>query len=236
MVKTQAHRKLFPNVPDEKIVVVPNGLNPDEFTETVEKNPYLVLNTSSPERHIDATMDAFERLIEKYPDKPWRLAWYYGWHNYEKWHKDDPEMMAFMKKQQARFEKLKEKGLAEGGHMISQTDIARKYLEAGIFFYPTQFYEIHCISASKAQLAGCYPVTSDFAALDETVQYGTKVHTSGEKWGKGKFFGDCENTEKYAEIIATLGNEEAEEIKGSREWAKETYNWNRIAGLWLSEI
>lgn len=231
-VKTKSHRVLFPNVPDEKIAIVPNGIEPELFEEKIEKNPYLILNTSSPDRHIDATLDVFEELIKRQPDKPWKLAWYYGWKNYVDFRQDDPEAMEYYKIQSERFNKLVKEGRAEGGTMISHKEIARKYLEAGIFFYPTQFYEIHCISAVKAQLAGCYSVTSDAFALNETIQYGTKINTDSKRWYDGeKTFGDVQ-IDKYIEALS-IGEERELEIEGEREWAKENFNWDKISNEWL---
>ena len=230
-VKTKAHRNLFPSIPDEKFAIIPNGLDPEPFKREVKRNPYLILNTSSPERHLDATLDVFEKLIEK-SDKPWKLAWYYGWHHYLRWHKDHKGLMDYYRVQNARFQKLVKAGRAEGGMMIPQNEIAKKYLEAGVFLYPTQFFEIHCISAAKAQLAGCRMITSDFAALNETVQFGDKIHTSGKKWGTSDTFGDTENIDKYVEEILKGGDVSEEQSK----WSEDTYRWERISKLWLSEI
>jgi len=227
-VKSKAQRKLFPNIPDEKFAIIPNGVDPLLFEEKIEKNPYLILNTSSPDRHLDATLDIFEELIKR-SDKPWKLAWYYGWGVYDQVHADNKEMMDWKDKQMARFDKLVAEGRAEGGYMISHPEIAKKYLEAGIFLYSTSFYEIHCISAVKAQLAGCRMITSDFAALEETVN-GIKIHTEGKKWGKESTFGD-DNIEEYIKMIIS-----GEGTIGDKEWAKETYNWDLISSQWNNEI
>jgi glycosyltransferase involved in cell wall biosynthesis len=227
-VKTEAHRRLFPLIPDNKFAIIPNGLDPKHFEQKVERNPYLILNTSSADRHLDATLDIFEKLIEK-SDKPWKLAWYYGWRTFDNVHENNQELMAWKQKQVERFERLKAMGRAEGGTMISHGEIAKKYLEAGVFLYPTEFYEIHCISAAKAQAAGCRLVTSDFAALNETVKHGTKIHTKGDKWGWSATFGDTENTDLY--INAILDGQPYEEEK-ERLWALETFNWDTIAEKW----
>jgi len=231
-VKTQAHRKLYPNIPDEKIVIIPNGVDPSQFenkVDKVEKNPYLILNTSSPDRHLDTTLDVFEKLIKK-SDKPWKLAWYYGWEVYDGVHSEDGEMMKWRDKQKTRFDKLVKEGRAEGGTMISHGEIAKKYLEAGIFLYGTQFFEIHCISAVKAQLAECKMVTSDFAALAETVsEVHEKVHTEGEKWGKESILGD-DQPEKYVEMILKSSN------VSSKEWAIDRYTWEKLAKQWDKEL
>jgi glycosyltransferase involved in cell wall biosynthesis len=225
-VKTNAHRILFPSVPDEKVAIIPNGIDAKMFEEKVEKNPYLILSTSSPDRHLDATLDVFEELIRRQPEKPWKLAWYYGWGIYDSVHKDNKEMMGWKERQVARYEKLREEGRFEGGTMLSHTEIARKYLESGVFLYPTQFYEIHCISALKAQIAGCKTITSDFAALDETVKKGIKIHTEGEKWGKENTFGDSENRDKYVEAI--IDGEESGSVPNDVDWNCVSEKWNKI--------
>ena len=231
-VKTKAHRDLYPNIPDDKFAIIPNGVDPSLFNQDVEKNPYLILNTSSADRHLDATLDIFEELIKRQPEKPWRLAWYYGWGVYDDMHAGNKEMMDWKVKQADRLNALKTQGRAEGGHMIGHKEIAKKYLEAGIFLYPTQFYEIHCISAVKAQLAGCKMITSDFSALNETVNYGIRLKTSGAKWGKENTFGDTENVMKYVDKIIDHMPVNEEE----REWAKETYNWDNISKQWQQEL
>lgn len=230
MVKTKAHRVLFPNVPDEKISVIPNGIDPGLFVGDSKKNPYLILNTSSADRHLDATLDVFESLIREQPDKPWKLAWYYGWGVYDSVHSGDKKMMSWKKEQMERFNILVKYGRAEGGTMIGHKEIAKKYLEAGVFLYPTQFYEIHCISAVKAQLAGCKMVTSDFAALAETSKNSKKVHTDGKRWGAESTFGDAENRDKYVEAILGYQTED------HREEVKNEYSWERIGGTWMKNL
>jgi glycosyltransferase involved in cell wall biosynthesis len=224
-LKSNAHKILFPTIPDEKVVLAPNGIDLSLFEKSVERNPYLILNTSSPERHLDATLDVFEELIQKQPEKPWKLAWYYGWGVYDDVHEKNEEMMAWKKKQTERFDNLVKEGRAEGGYMLPHSEIAKKYLEAGVFLYPTQFYEIDCISARKAQIAGCKVVTSDFAALKETVQFGAKIHTEGEKWGRESTFGDTGNVGLYVEsILDGLGSSEGFQAKH--------FGWNSIANKW----
>ncbi len=230
-VKTNAHRILFPNIPDEKIVIIPNGLDVSMFeNQNVERNPYLILNTSSPDRHLEATLDIFEKIITQ-SDKPWKLAWYYGWGVYDSVHENNHELLAYKKNCMERFNKLVEQGRAEGGTMIGHKDIARKYLEAGVFLYPTQFYEIHCISAAKAQAAGCACVTSDFAALDETIMFGNKLHTDGERWKRDNTFGDLGKEDRYIKAIKYTKPHPSQQDK-----AKQRFGWDLIATKWENEL
>lgn len=236
MVKTKAHRVLFPNVLDEKFSIIPNGIDPSLFEKKVEKNPYLILNTSSADRHLDATLDVFEELIERQPEKPWKLAWYYGWGVYDSVHEGNKEMMEWKKKQMERFEKLVKEGRAEGGTMLGHKEIAEKYLEAGIFLYPTQFYEIFCISAVKARLAKCLIIASDFAALKETITGGARIHTSGNRWGAENTFGDDENIEAYVNAIADSAKVINDENMYDSEVAKNEYHWLNVSNQWNENI
>jgi tetratricopeptide (TPR) repeat protein len=230
-VKSQAHRLLFPTIPYEKFVVVPNGIDVNLFENKVKRNPYMLLNTSSADRQLEASLSVIERLIEKSPDKPWVFEWYYGWGVYDEVHKDNPEMMEWKSTQMARFDALKALGRAKGGIMVSHTEIAKKYQEAGFFLYPTQFFEIDCISAAKAQMAGSYVVSSDFAALDETVQSGTKINTDGKRWGTENTFGDMENVDKYVDVILANVGKEVSGVK-----IRKQRNWDIISSLWIKNL
>jgi len=144
--KTKAHRTLFPSIPNEKIAVIPNGLNPEMFDLDVKRNPFLILNTSSPDRSLEAVIRIFKKLHAR--DNRFRLAWYYGWGVYDGVHAENQEMKDWKSKMVNEFEELKIKGIAEGGTMINHKEIAKKYLEAGVLLYPTQFYEIHCCTGN----------------------------------------------------------------------------------------
>lgn len=239
IVKTNAHRVLFPSIPDEKVTVIPNGISQELFEEKREKNQYLILNTSSADRHLDATLDVFEELIKRQPDKPWKLAWYYGWGTYDTVHAGDKEMMAWKEKQVARYEKLRKEGRFEGGVMLGHKEIAEKYLEAGIFLYPTQFYEVHCISAVKAQLAGCKVICSNFAALNETVKHGLLIETGGSKWGMENTFGDTENVDLYVDAIIGEGGLKPG-MKMILNYNKEKYaddiGWLNVSNQWNENL
>ncbi len=52
---------------------------------------------------------------------------------------------------------------------VLQKQLAREYMRSGILAYPSDFLETSCITAMEAQAAGCPIVTTDLAALKETV-------------------------------------------------------------------
>lgn len=52
---------------------------------------------------------------------------------------------------------------------VGWDELARELCSAGVWLYPTRFYEISCMSAMEAQAAGCIPRATDCAALRETL-------------------------------------------------------------------
>lgn len=52
---------------------------------------------------------------------------------------------------------------------VLQHELAREFMRSSILAYPNTFNETFCVTAAEAQAAGCAIVTSDRAALPETV-------------------------------------------------------------------
>ena len=66
-VKSTFHRSLFPNIPDEKFVVVPNGIDATLFEGNGDRDPRLLINTSSADRSMEAFLDCFEEIKKQVP-------------------------------------------------------------------------------------------------------------------------------------------------------------------------
>ncbi len=54
---------------------------------------------------------------------------------------------------------------------VGPRELCHELSTAGVWLYPTRFPEISCMAAMEAQAAGCAIVTSDKAALEETVDW-----------------------------------------------------------------
>jgi len=65
---------------------------------------------------------------------------------------------------------------------IGHLDVARQFLSAGVWAYPTASSETSCITAMKAQAAGTVPVVIPSGAVDETVEYGAKTSTRADDY------------------------------------------------------
>lgn len=174
-VKSKFHRSLIPNVPDDKVAIVPNGIDLSLFEKPVKKDPYLIINTSSPDRSMDVLPRLFKEVKKRVPKA--KLQWAYGWDVFDASYRNDEKKMAWRRETQRA---MTEAGIKSLGK-LSQADVAKLYQKASILAYPTEFAEIDCISVKKAQAAGCYPVATDFGALYESIEWGAKVHSPKTK-------------------------------------------------------
>lgn len=261
-VKSQFQRSIFPNIPDTQIEVIPNGIDPTRFISVwcelcgktgnigdkyydcekcggriVERDPLLVINTSAPDRSISVLTKMWPKVLEAVPKA--KLKWAYGFGTFDVGYRDDAKVMAW-KKDLIDLMKLNH---VEVLGRISHDEVARLYLTANIWAYPTGFAEIDCISLTKAMAAGALPVTTDFAALKEKTGHGGYFYPSSltsETWcAPYQFdFAATENIEDMtSKIIELLQNPPPEEERNAmRRWAKDNYSWDNIANKWLSII
>jgi len=234
-VKSQAHRELFPDVPDDKFVIIPNGIDVSKFNYVVPKDPYLMLNTSSPDRSIGTLIELFKEVKKRVPQI--KMRWAYGWNVFDSAHANDGQIMAWKADVMKRMDETE--GWESLGR-VNHDEVAKLYQEAVILAYPTEFYEIDCISVRKAQLAGCVPITTDFAALKETNKFGVKIHSEKTKdnWCKDYqyHFGledDQAKKEWVDKCVETLQN--PPDTFDMRVWAKK-FNWQAIAERWNDEL
>lgn len=226
-VKTQFHRSLFPNVPDDKIVVIPNGMDTSLFgTAKVKKDPYLIINTSSPDRSMDVLPKLFAEVKKQVPKA--RLQWAYGWEVFDASHSRDTKQMAWKSETEKA---MKDAGVEILGR-LTQADVAKLYERASFLAYPTEFAEIDCISVKKAQAAGCYPIATDFGALAESIVWGVKVHSQKTKdsWNRPyQFHFGLEDENAQKEWVDAM-------VKALKDGAPKKHptfpDWSEIARRW----
>ena len=222
-----APRKQLPNIPDEKFFISSNGFT--ELTDEKPKNnPKWCVYTSSYDRGLQNLLEVWPDVVKEVPDAQLHIA--YGWQLFKNFYKTNPERMAWLRKME---ELMTAKGITHY-ERLPQPELEKLIKKCGLWTYPSHFYEINCISAIKAQAFGAVPIVTDFAALKETVQYGTKI--------EGEIYENValapETKEKYKkELIRALGDEkwQAEQRGKMTLWAKK-YEWPKIAGEWNEEM
>lgn len=251
MFKSKVHRDFCSNIPDDKVVIIPHGLDIDKFEERrtqVVRNPYKIVNTSSPDRGLLTNMEIIERVYDALPEdlKPkLKFRWNYGFRVWDAAFVNDEKRKDWKDKAVAKMNELKARGIMEkdSGDMISQEAIVDQYLESGLLLYPSEFFEIGFISGTKGILAGAIPVTTDVFAQGEFLKEGIIGHSektfdnwtvdipSGLDYGvqgeeQRQFFVD--------KIVDYLKNPEQFEPMRERlmQYAKDTFDWDKTAKAW----
>jgi tetratricopeptide (TPR) repeat protein len=219
------HRSLFPMIPDDKVLMSGNGIDPEEFEPgDTCRDAHKIFYGSSHVRGLAYLYEIWPDVKRVVPDAT--LDVYYGRESYDAVHRGNPERMKWMDNLMAKAKELD--GVEDHGK-VGQGEIVRHMFSSGIWAYPCPFPEIYCITAIKAQAAGAIPVASNYAALDETIQY-------GHKQPLGEF--DKEDLERYKEqLIWWLQHpEEQEKIRPKMmKWAR-TISWANVAKGWNDDF
>lgn len=227
IVLSKYHRELFPMIPDEKIMLSANGIDPEEFVKydgKLERDPHKILYASSHVRGLAYLYDIWPEVKKAVPDAT--LDVYYGRQSYDAVHKGNPERMKWMDGMIAKAESLD--GVTDHGK-ASQEEIVKEGFRSGLWAYPCPFPEIYCITAIKSQASGAVPVSSTTAALDETVQFGHK-----QEFGE---FDDADLAKYKDSLIWWLQHpEEQEKIRPEMmAWAR-TNSWRKVSEQWSNEF
>lgn len=226
LVKSKYHRSLLPKIPDEKFAIIPNGIDVSRYEEELERIPHLVIYSSSPNRGLDTLLDMWPKVREKFPDATLRI--FYGWNTYFALEKGNPASLIWMQKIKEKMDSLADEGVISMGR-VSQKELSEWQRKSTVWAYPTMFPEISCITAMEVQAAGCIPVCTDYAALSETVQFGSKIPSPISR---------PKNKEMFLEKLISMVDDSSPyqltpEMEG---WAKETFNWDTISEQWNQEL
>lgn len=194
---------VYPWLPKEKVEVTRNGIDPARFRgRNVVRNPHRAIYSSSPDRGLQAAVDAWPAVRARVPDA--ELHCYYGFDNWERSLELGGEN-GIQHCSRAALDKLKASIASTPGVVmhgrVNQQELADAMLGAGVWFYPTWFSETSCITAMEAQAAGLWCVCPPIAALAETVNDGNRYWSDGRAAGpllaalvaKGTPIGDAIN-------------------------------------------
>jgi glycosyltransferase involved in cell wall biosynthesis len=232
-LKSNFQRSLIETVPDEKTAIIPNGVDVSllDTDPPIEKDPYLLINTSSPDRSMDVLPDLFRRVKEFVPKA--RLQWAYGWDGCEASFRGNAARMNWIDETK---KKMLEVGIESLGR-ITQAEEGRLYQKASVLAYPSEFAETDCISVKKAQAAFCVPIATDFGALGESIQFGHMVHSMKTKatWNRDDQFhfgleGEKAQSEWVSLVVRTLEGK-LSKPRRTESWLN-SISWSSIAARW----
>lgn len=224
IVLSQFHRSLLPDVPDEKILVSANGINSEDFKPSgVIRNPHRMIHTSSYDRGIQHLLLMWPEIRKEVPDAELHL--FYGWNTFDEMVKAgirDNKFKVAMTKLMAQ------EGVTDHGR-VGHKQLIKEFQRSGIWVYPSHFEEISCISAMKAQACGCVPVTTDYAALSETVKAGIKVKGRCDEKSVQENF-----KENLIKTLKDVGSQE--EIRKEVISQSDEFGWGNVAKQWLNDF
>jgi glycosyltransferase involved in cell wall biosynthesis len=230
VVLSQWHKQhmmaTYPFIPEEKFLVIGNGVTPENFTEDIPRNLHRVVYTSSPDRGLDVILEhIWPQVVEAVPDA--ELHYFYGWNNIDSASGAQPKLQDF--KRRVSELSMATKNVTNRGRVTQQT-LAKELLGASIWLYPTYFHETFCISAVEAQLAGLYAVTNDLAALAETIGDGPATIIPGN-------VGEPEVRQKYVDrVIGLLQHDPGPFIRDEIRLGAHARSWADIASQWEEHV
>lgn len=153
----------------------------------ISRRPFSVGYFSAYYRGLECLLVMWPTIRQRVPQAT--LDVYYGWESWVAMQGEDD----FYERMERKFAELRDKGVTVHGR-VSHTELAGAMRSTQVWAYPTEFTEIHCITALKAQEAGCYPVTTTVGALTETVQSGYKIDSQ-------KIYTDKEAQTKFIDAV-----------------------------------
>lgn len=167
-------------------------------------------------RGLECLLNMWPKIRASVPDAT--LDVYYGWESWVGLEGEDD----FYHRMELKFTELKTEGVTVHGR-VSHTELADAMKTTQVWAYPTEFHEIHCITALKAQEALCYPVVTGVAALKETVQCGDIIET------QGIYKDDYKQSRFIKAVVEAL----QEEKVGT---PVENCDWKDVASVWDKHI
>lgn len=209
----------FVKIPDEKFFMTSNGI-PEMPIDEWKGNPHRICYISSADRGLIYLLTNWKTVKTAVPDA--ELHIYYGFEMFDVVNKNNPERKKW---KETVVELMKQDGIEFHGR-VSHAKLHEEINKCGIWAYPTDFEEISCISAMKAQRLGAVPVVTDYAALSETVKNGLKVDVDiRDKAGQATY------TQALIDLL--LDPKKQSEIRDTMmPFAKTSFGWDRVATQW----
>lgn len=148
-------------VPEEKIVLGFNGIDPENFKVKYEKDPLKVVFSSSPDRGLVQTIDIVKKAREV-SGLDIKLHSFYGFDNMRKMgHADWADRIEA---------KIKENDFVIMHGQVGKETLMQHFKEAAVWLYPADFIETYCITAIESLCAGTWPIVRAMGALPFTLK------------------------------------------------------------------
>jgi glycosyltransferase involved in cell wall biosynthesis/GR25 family glycosyltransferase involved in LPS biosynthesis len=215
VVLTEWHKefvKLHYSLDPDKIYIIGNAIDTSRYNKQVERVKNRFIYTSNPNRGLRELVFNFSKIKEKLPDA--ELWVYRGEDDFKGEYKDFLELMKTIPY-------IKFMGRVDNNELVEHQ------MKSDFWYYPTNWAETYCISALECMAAGCICITSNLAALKDTV--GDRGILLKNSIHSANYFEEAEN--KIVEIANDDRLKEHFRSKGI-EWAR-NQSWKLRAKEWL---
>jgi glycosyltransferase involved in cell wall biosynthesis len=208
-------------VPNEKIMVTRNGIDPKKFDfERPLKNPNKLVWMSSHDRGLDKAMLVCDEVIKDFPAL--KLHVFNSLHGLYR-----GGLGALADKLKAM---MNERPYVIFHGFTEQEKMYRMAADAAIWCHPCNFIETYCITALEMLELGIYPVTRRLGGLQNTL-------ASAEEMGMATMLDHgCETKDELdayvREVKSALAEKKWENIKFDRN----SFSWESLADDWIKEF
>lgn len=208
-------------VPEEKVVLGFNGINPEDFNEETIKDPLKVVFSSSPDRGLSQTIDIVKKARE-ISGLDIKLHCFYGFENMRK-----AGQIAWADEIEG---KIFANDFVVHHGLVTKPVLMKHFKEAGVWLYPADFIETFCITAIEALCAGTWGIVRSMGALP---------YTLSDALDKGMVqMTDVEATGDAA--IGLWANMLVESIL-EKKWERvkadpETLSWEKVGDFFIKEM
>lgn len=157
----QGYIKALQNIPEEKTMLMRNGIEPKHFKQDAFKNPNKVIFPSSPDRGLDRAIEIVSRA-RKLTGRDLELHVFYGFENMRNMGMAD---------QADRLEKMiNDNSWVKYHGNTKKAALSKHFLESAVWVYPADFIETFCITALESMAGGCYAIIRNFGGVVDTIR------------------------------------------------------------------
>ena len=232
IVLSDTHRRLYPQLTDDRILLSANGIDPEQFDSDegtgTERDPYLMVYGSDYERGLATLLTRWPAIKDAVPQA--RLNVFYGWQTVEALF---PERAETLHRELDPL--LLQPGVTHLGR-LNHRDVATQYLRAGVWAYPGRFLEVSCISAMKAQAGGAIPVVTPTGALREVVRFGFLTRRGYDETSPAD---ESTLDDEWLNGLISILRSPEEQARIRREMipaSKARFAWSTVADQWEHEF
>jgi hypothetical protein len=212
MVKSQYHASLFPGLPADKVIVLPNGLEDIIFqvpSQAIIREPHRFIYTSCYTRGLDSILKhVWPHIRSSYPDAELHL--FYG-----------TDLVPETQRNQILRLVHDTDGVYDHGRVPIKTILEERHRATYHLYLSTARTEIDCLSIRESSVCGCIPITWDNGLFKERLGYRIP-------------FTDTTFNTAVKEILNLMGNPSlAKDVLGSQMPSVTEKRWTEIALSWL---